>query len=155
MPFMRSNHQSVALACAATIIALATGTHAAFADGTAGPVKYANGDQATATPKCGPGDVCATITLADGDTVKVLTGGSGRCNPYVMTFMRYHLGQLDAVWSTPTDRNPDSSGGYGGSKCGGFRNTHMLIDNGAVDMGIFQNKDGTVFVLFFAGSPLS
>ncbi|MDP9024133.1 MAG: hypothetical protein M3N13_02000 [Candidatus Eremiobacteraeota bacterium] len=127
---------------------------AALADGgSAGPLKYANGDVATATPKCGPGEICATIQLSNGDQIKVLTGGSGRCNPYVMTFMKYHNGQLDSVWSTPTDRSADSSSAFGGGTCGGFRNTHMLLDGGTVDMGIFQNKDGTVFVQFFTAAP--
>jgi hypothetical protein len=139
-------------ACA-TLAVIAFGTMtAARGDGSAGPVAYPNGDVATATARCGPGDVCATIALQGGDQIKVLTGGSGHCNPYVMTFMRYHKDALDAVWSTPTDRNPDSSGGFGGGACGGFRNTHMLVD-GAVDMGVFQNKDGSVFVQFFGGSP--
>lgn len=141
------------IASGLAVVACALGTPtAARADGSAGPVSYPNGDVATATAKCGPGEVCATIALQGGDQIKVLTGGSGLCNPYVMTFMRYHKDALDAVWSTPTDRNPDSSGGLGGSSCGGFRNTHMLVDR-MVDMGVFQNKDGTVFVQFFGGSP--
>ncbi len=124
----------------------------AQADGSAGPVYYSNGDIAVATAKCGPGEMCATITTTSGDQIKILTGGSGRCNPYVMTFMRYVKGQLDAVWSTPTDRNPDSGGGMSGPKCGGFRNTHMDLEGGVIDMGIFQNRDGSVFVQFFGGS---
>jgi hypothetical protein len=123
------------------------------ADGSAGPVYYSNGDVAVATPKCGPGELCATLTQASGDQIKILTGGSGHCNPYVMTFMRYVKGQLDAVWSTPTDRNPDQAGGMmSGPHCGGFHNTHMDLDGGVVDMGIFQNKDGTIFIQFFGGS---
>jgi len=125
----------------------------ALPDGSAGTVYYSNGDSAVATDGCGPGDYCATVTLAGGDTIKVLTGGSGLCNPYVMTFMRYHAGELDRVWSTPTDRAADSSGTFGGSKCGSFRNSHMTLNGGAIDMGIFQKKDGTVFVQFFGGSP--
>jgi hypothetical protein len=125
----------------------------AQADGSAGPVYYTNGDVAVATAKCGPGETCATITTASGAEIKILTGGSGHCNPYVMTFMRYTKGQLDAVWSTPTDRNPDQPGGMmSGPKCGGFRNTHMDLEGGVIDMGIFQNRDGTVFVQFFGGS---
>jgi hypothetical protein len=124
----------------------------ARADGSAGPVYYSNGDVATAANECAAGDVCATITEANGDVIKVSTGESGRCNPYVITFMRYVKDQLTAVWSTPTDRNPDHSGGFGGAQCGGFRNTHMKIDKGVVDMGVFQNTDGKVFVLFFGGS---
>jgi hypothetical protein len=142
------------IASGVAIAAFALGTSAARADGSAGPVSYPNGDVATATTKCGPGELCATIILPGGDQIKVLTGGSGRCNPYIMTFMRYRKDALDAVWSTPTDRNPDaSSGGFAVSgSCGAFRKTHMLID-GIVDMGVFQNKDGTVFVQFFGGSP--
>ena len=139
---------SAFLLCMAAFVAAAP----ALADGSAGPVKYANGDVATATVKCGPGELCATIVQANGDQIKILTGGSGHCNPYVMTFMRYHAGQLDAVWSTPTDRNPDTSGAFGGATCGNFRNTHMKLENDVIDMGIFQNKDGTVFVLFFGGA---
>jgi len=60
---------------------------------------------------------------------------------------------LDRVWSTPTDRNPDSPGSFGtGAKCGSFRNTHMAVDGGIIDMGIFQKTDGTIFVQFFGGS---
>lgn len=143
---------AVSMAVLCFVVASCALYTAARADGSAGPVKYANGDVATATAECGPGEVCGNLTLANGDQVKILTGGSGRCNPYIMTFMRYHQGQLDAVWSTPTDRNPDSSGGFGGPKCGNFRNTHMMLDGGTVDMGIFQNKDGTVSVQFFGGS---
>jgi hypothetical protein len=119
-------------------------------DGSAGPVYYSNGDVATATKECDTGEVCATISEASGDQLKVLTGSSGRCNPYVLTFMRYAKDQLMAVWATPTDRNPDSSGMMG-AKCGGFRNTHMTVD-GVIDMGVFQNTDGKVFVTFFGGS---
>lgn len=117
-------------------------------DGSAGPVTYANGDVATATTQnCAPGEVCAKIQLANGDRIAVLTGGSGHCNPYIMTFMRYSKGQLQAVWSTPTDRNPDVQGSFG-TRCGEFHNTHMKVD-GIIDMGVFQNRDGTVFVKFF------
>ncbi len=126
--------------------------HQALADGSRS-VTYSNGDVATAAEECRPGDVCATIKLASGDVIKVLTGDSGRCNPYVMTFMRYHGSDLAAVWSTPTDRNADHAGGaFGSPQCGGFRNTHMSVDNGVIDMGIFQKKDGLVFVLFFGGN---
>lgn len=118
-------------------------------NGSAGPVTYANGDVATATTtNCKPGDVCAKIQLGNGDEVQVLTGSSGLCNPYIMTFMRYSKGQLAAVWSSTTDRYPDSTGGFSGTKCVGFRNTHMKVD-GIIDMGVFQNRDGTVFVQFF------
>ena len=123
----------------------------ALADGSAGPVYYSNGDVANAAPKCSPGEVCATIASSNGDQTKVLTGGSEHCNPYVMTFMRYHEGQLDAVWSTPTDRSPDAQGMMG-SHCGGFTNAHMMVQGGVIDMGIFNNKDGTIFVRFFGGS---
>jgi hypothetical protein len=134
---------------AATLLTLC-GARIASADGSAGPVTYSNGDVATATKECDAGEVCATITEASGDVIKVLTGSSGHCNSYVMTFMRYLKDQLVAVWATPTDRNADSGGGMmGGSKCGGFRNTHMTIDHGVIDMGVFQNTDGKVFVLFF------
>ena len=83
----------------------------ARADGSPGPVYYSNGAGASAAKECEAGDVCATITEANGDIIKVSTGESGRCNPYVITFTRYTKDQLVAVWSTPTDRNPDSSGG--------------------------------------------
>ena len=125
----------------------------ARADGSPGPVYYSNGAVANAAKECEAGDVCATIAETNGDIIKVSTGESGRCNPYVITFMRYTKDQLVAVWSTPTDRNPDSGGGMmGGAKCGGFRNTHMKVDKGVIDMGVFQNTDGKVFVLFFGGS---
>lgn len=141
------------LAAVLSAVAIFAFSERALADGSIGPVYYPNGDSAVATDECNPGDYCATITLAGGDTIKVLTGGSGRCNPYVMTFMRYHAGQLDRVWSTPTDRNPDSGGGaFSGPQCGHFRNTHMSLDGGVIDMGIFQKTDGAVFVLFFGGS---
>ncbi|HEY7992866.1 MAG TPA: hypothetical protein VID24_01490 [Candidatus Eremiobacteraceae bacterium] len=150
---MISSRRAAALAAALySVVASSLLVATARADGSTGPVKYANGDVATATAECGPGDVCGNLTLANGDQVKILTGGSGHCNPYIMTFMRYHQEKLDAVWSTPTDRQPDSSGGFGGPKCGSFRNTHMMLDGGTVDMGIFQNKDGTVSVQFFGGS---
>ncbi|MBV8204464.1 MAG: hypothetical protein JO195_05500 [Candidatus Eremiobacteraeota bacterium] len=123
----------------------------ALADGSPGPVSYSNGDVATAEKECDAGDVCATINKSNGEQIKVLIGASGHCNPYVMTFMRYQKDQLLGVWATPTDRNPDTSGMMG-AKCGGFRNTHMTIDS-AIDMGIFQNTDGKVFVLFFGGTP--
>jgi hypothetical protein len=40
----------------------------------------------------------------------------------------------------------------GGPKCGGFRNTHMDLEGRVIDMGIFQNREGTIFVQFFRGS---
>jgi hypothetical protein len=137
---------------ALAIVFVACLTEIARADGSAGPVYYPNGDVASAATECEAGDVCATINESNGDVIKVSTGESGRCNPYVITFMRYIKDQLVAVWSTPTDRNPDHGGGFGGVQCGGFRNTHMKVDKGVIDMGVFQNTDGKVFVLFFGGS---
>lgn len=142
----------VAALCILVTLLVSGFAQVARADGSVGPVTYSNGDVATAATECAAGDVCATITEANGDVIKVSTGESGRCNPYVVTFMRYTKDQLVAVWSTPTDRNPDHSGGFGGAQCGGFRNTHMKIDKGVIDMGVFQNTDGKVFVLFFGGS---
>jgi hypothetical protein len=152
---LRSFFRSAAIAALVFSLSIATTCGVRADDGSVGPVKYANGDVAKATEKCGPGDTCATITLANGDELRVLTGGSGACNPYVMTFMRYRAKALEAVWSTPTDRFPDAQGAFGGTRCGAFRNTHMMIDGGVIDMGIFNNKDGTVFIKFFGGTPAS
>lgn len=121
-------------------------------DAAQGPVRYANGDVGRAMDRCAPGQLCAMITLANGDNIKVLSGGSGTCNPYIMTFMRYHKKQIDSVWSTPTDRYPDNPNSIR-SSCGGFRNTRMKILDGPIDMGIFQNRDGSLFVKFFGGNP--
>ena len=141
-----------AVVAAAGISCSILAVQTARADGSSGPVYYSNGDVASAAKECNSGDVCATINQANGETLKVLTGESGRCNSYVITFMRYAKDQLIAVWASSTDRNPDSSGGLmGGAKCGGFRNTHMNVDS-VIDMGIFQNTDGKVFVLFFGGT---
>jgi hypothetical protein len=142
----------VAVLSTLTILFVAYSAQIARAEGSAGPVYYSNGDVASAANECEAGDVCATINESNGDVIKVSTGESGRCNPYVITFMRYVKDQLVAVWSTPTDRNPDHGGGFGGVQCGGFRNTHMKVDKGVIDMGVFQNTDGKVFVLFFGGS---
>jgi hypothetical protein len=143
---------SVAALCTFAISLVTCFAHVARADGSAGPVYYPNGAVASAAKECEAGDVCATITETNGDVLKVSTGESGRCNPYVITFMRYVKDQLVAVWSTPTDRNPDRQGAFAGAQCGGFRNTHMKVDKGVIDMGVFQNTDGKVFVLFFGGS---
>lgn len=139
----------VAVSGAATLVAIFLFSARAQADGSTGPVYYPNGDVATATAECDPG--CATISQTNGDQIKVLVGDSGHCNSYVMTFMRMTNNQVVAVWASSTDRNPDTQGMMGGARCGGFRNTHQTID-GAIDMGIFQNTDGKVFVLFFGGS---
>ena len=148
-----SRRSFVATLCTVALLLVPCLAEIARADGSAGPVYYSNGAAASAAKECDTGDVCATITESNGDIVKVSTGESGRCNPYVITFMRYVKDQLVTVWSTPTDRNPDSGGGMlGGAKCGGFRNTHMKVDKGVIDMGVFQNTDGKVFVLFFGGS---
>jgi hypothetical protein len=120
-------------------------------DGSVGPVYYANGDAATASAECNPGEVCATISQPSGDQIKVLVGQSGHCNAYVVTFMHVTNNQVTAVWASSTDRNPDAQGMMGGAKCGGFRNTHMTLE-GSIDMGVFLNTDGKVFVLFFGGS---
>ena len=88
----------------------------ALADGSSGPAYYSNGDAATAAKECVGGEACATITQANGDTIKVLTGESGRCNSYVVTFMRYVKDQLVAVWASSTDRNADTQGMMGGAR---------------------------------------
>jgi hypothetical protein len=135
---------------AVVLLVMLVSTPFVKADGSTGPVYYTNGDIATATTECGPGQVCGTVTQPSGDQIKVLIGDSGHCNAYVVTFMRVTNNQVAAVWSNSTDRNPDSSGMMG-AKCGGFRNTHMMVDD-AIDMGVFQNTDGKVFILFFGGS---
>lgn len=146
---MKRFFQGAAVWTAALSIMLLS-TQSARADGSIGPVYYANGDAATAAAECASGEVCATISQTNGDQIKVLVGESGHCNSYVMTFMRMVGTQVAAVWASSTDRNPDSQGMMG-SKCGNFRNTHLTVDS-VIDMGVFQNTDGKVSILFFGGS---
>jgi hypothetical protein len=138
------------LICLGVALVGALHAQAALADGSAGPVYYPNGDIATATSECDTGQVCATVNQSNGDQIKVLIGESGHCNSYVMTFMKVSNDQVTAVWASSTDRNPDSQGMMGQARCGNFRNTHLTVDT--IDMGVFQNTDGKVFVLFFGGS---
>ncbi|HXW50451.1 MAG TPA: hypothetical protein VEJ41_00555 [Candidatus Acidoferrales bacterium] len=147
---MKNFRSRIATALWSLVVASTVCAKVALADGSSGPVYYPNGDVATAIAECAPGLVCGTVTQPSGDQIKVLIGDSGHCNAYVVTFMRVTNNQVVAVWTNSTDRNPDSQS-YMGSRCGGFRNTHMMVD-GTIDMGVFQNTDGQVFVLFFGGS---
>ncbi|HXN09548.1 MAG TPA: hypothetical protein VN860_07780, partial [Candidatus Acidoferrales bacterium] len=89
----------VAVLSTLPILFVAYSAQIARAEGSAGPVYYSNGDVASAANECEAGNVCATINESNGDVIKVSTGESGRCNLYVITFMRYVKDQLVAVWS--------------------------------------------------------
>ena len=72
---MRSTFWLKGICICALIVSLCVPVRAD--DGSTAPVNYASGDIAVSTAACGP--LCATITLANGDTVKVLAGRATGC----------------------------------------------------------------------------
>ncbi len=59
-------------------------------------VQMRDGSVATAVKDCGSGDLCGSLTLANGDTLKVYSeGASAReidsaCQPYTLRIVRMH-----------------------------------------------------------------
>lgn len=139
---MRSTFWLKGISICALIVSLCVPVRAD--DGSTAPVNYASGDIAVSTAACGP--LCATITLANGDTVKILAGRATGCAPYMVTSMRYHGGQLGEMWTTALGRDVEVSHGSGG--CGFLPPFRYKVIDG-VDMGVYTNAEGALFMKFF------
>jgi hypothetical protein len=107
------------------------------------PVSYADGAIAQARPECGTGDLCAAITLPDGDDLRVYNRGTKRCGPFTLELVTLHDGAVvlssEVVTATRSGRNP---------RCAQFENTYVTLDSSEIRMGVFLAKDGSLFVEF-------
>lgn len=132
-------------------------------------ITYPDGAVAEARAECAVLDLCATITLPDGDVMRIYNKGAGRCEPFVLHLVRTHG---DAVlldselvtattespprYSTPTPLPPATAspksrprfeiGPHQG--CPQFKNTYFTFDEGRIRMGVFLATDGALFVQF-------
>lgn len=143
---------------------------------TSTAVRYPDGAVAEARAKCGVLDLCATITLPDGEIVRIYNRGAERCRPFYLHMVRTRgevvLLESDLVTATtasgsaysspspepgptPTPRPrhgppppPPPPGTHRG--CPQFKNSYFTFDQGRIQMGVFLNKDGSLFVQFSA-----
>jgi hypothetical protein len=111
------------------------------------PVTYADGATALARPECGVGELCATVTLPDRDTVLVYNRGATKCGPYALRLLTMHgdtvIFTSDVLTATRREAN---------TNCSRFANTYLSLDSGEIRMGVFLAKDGALFVQFLAGA---
>lgn len=64
----------------------------------------------------------------------------------MVTSMRYHGGQLGEMWTTALGRDVEVSHGSGG--CGFLPPFRYKVIDG-VDMGVYTNAEGALFMKFF------
>lgn len=120
-------------------------------------VTYADGAVAEARAECGVLDLCATITLPDGDTIRIYNKGAGRCEPFALRLVRSHGDAviIDSELVTATTRTVSPSSQPSElaapaplSSCAQFKNTYFTFDGGRIRMGVFLAKDGSLFMQF-------
>ncbi len=132
-------------------------------------VTYPDGAVAEARGECAVLDLCAKITLPDGDVMRIYNKGAGRCEPFVLRLVRTHgdavlleselvtaTTESSPAYFTPTPQpRPAASsksrpqfeiGPHQG--CPQFKNTYFTFDEGRIRMGVFLAKDGALFVQF-------
>lgn len=131
-------------------------------------ITYPDGAVAEARAECAVLDLCATITLPDGDVMRIYNKGAGRCEPFILHLVRTHgdavLLESELVTATtesspeyshtpqsqatssPKSRPRFESGPHQG--CPQFKNTYFTLDEGRIRMGVFLAKDGALFVQF-------
>ena len=138
---MRSTFWRKGICICALIVSLCVPVRAD--DGSTAPVNYASGDIAVSTAACGP--LCATITLANGDTVKVLAGRATGCALH---------GYFNAISWRTTRRDVDDGARSRSRGQSRFRRMrfpapfrYKVIDD--VDMGVYTNAEGALFMKFF------
>jgi hypothetical protein len=112
------------------------------------PVSYSDGAVAYARPQCATGDLCATITLPDGDDIRVYNRGAARCRPFKLELVTLHGEAVMLRSEVVTATRPGKS-----RTCPQFANTYVMLDSGEIRMGIFLAKDGTLFVEFLSAIP--
>lgn len=129
-------------------------------------VTYPDGAVAEARPECSVLDLCATITLPDQDVMRMYNKGAGHCEPYVLHLVRTHgdavvldselvtattqtlpsyIGETDATPAPASSRRFEITDKR---PCPRFSNTYFNFDSGRIRMGVFQAKDGALFVQF-------
>lgn len=130
----------------------------------AAPLTYADGVIADAASECGAGDVCATLTFPGGDVLRVYNEGAAKCQAFVLHVVRSHGDTVLLSYDLSTDQrhsrftyansqvDPYSGNvttyAHSRDKCGRFRNSYYMFDNGRIRMGVFLAKDGALFAQF-------
>lgn len=108
--------------------------------GPSAPTRLTFSDGAVATPfdHCGEGDLCATITYPDGDTMSLYSEGAAHCQAYQVHFVRVHDGKT--LFEFSRSLSYDS----GAPHCGRTDTTQMTFDHGLVHLVIVEYSDGTL-----------
>jgi hypothetical protein len=108
---------------------------------------YPNGAVGTVAERCGEGDLCATLTQKDGSRLEIYNEGAVRCQPYGLRIVKYKNDVKLFDYEKKTDRGASFIQNNG---CDNFSNTYMTLADGTAHLGIFQNKDGTLFARWSA-----
>jgi hypothetical protein len=109
------------------------------------PMAFKDGAIGTAPRECGLGDLCATLTLPNGDRIEIYNGGASKCKPYTLNVLRMHGNDKLFDYKLETDRTPDANWGIYGVQCGLFKDTFLTFDEGIATLGIFAARDGAIF----------
>jgi hypothetical protein len=112
------------------------------------PVTFTDGAVAQARPECGVGDLCGTITLPDGDNIRVYNRGARRCGPFTLELVTLHGDAVVLRSEAVTATRPGRS-----RTCPRFENTYLTLDSGEIRMGVFLAQDGSLFVQFLPSTP--
>lgn len=110
------------------------------------PVSYTDGAVAQARSECGVGDLCAAITLPDGDTMRIYNRGAARCGPFTLELITLFGEAVVLRSQVLTAQRPGND-----RSCPRFANTYLTLDSGEIRMGVFLARDGALFVQFFSG----
>ena len=125
-------------------------------------VRFADGSTAQAQAECGIGDLCGSITFANGDVMSIYNVGVERCAPFQLHVIRKSGDTvvMDNILTTAqrgggTTYSSNDSGGYttvnSHKHCARFKNSSFTFDQGLIKMSVFLAKDGDVFVQFTNG----
>lgn len=138
---------------------LATGGAALAADPSLDSplhVQMQDGSVGDAVKECGSGDLCGSLLLANGDTLKIYSERSSAreidsaCQPYTLKIVRMHGDTVLLSYDAQTrmvSKNTDWQLHWNANNCP-FRDTYIMFDNGHVKMGVFQDQDGDLSVRF-------
>lgn len=114
---------------------------------------FSDGAVGSAAAECGTGDLCASLTLADGDTIDVYNSGAGECQPFTLEIVRMHGGsELFHSQMQTADKHVTVQHRGRTIDCYQFENTFLTFDGGRARLGLFLSGDGSLFAEWSLGA---
>jgi hypothetical protein len=107
-------------------------------------VTFPDGAVGSVTAECGLGDLCATLTLSNKDTIEVYNEGAGYCQAFTLNIIRM---RGDTILLTTQSQTASKRVKEGPQHflCDQFVSTYLTLDAGIAQLGLFLSHDGTLF----------